>query len=326
MANIVKRSLLWVAGGAMLAGLTWGIQSGTIAQAQNEDDPGKAIRCANRLSISLLGNAAQGELLSSADPQASVDRLLEDPIFVERFSRYINSKMNEAPGAVAIEDSAYYLMKHVLQNKLPWKDFFTGTFDLTATGQGAAATVNVVQNPNGIGYFRNRAWMERYAGNELTGLRLNAAYRIPHNIVGLELLATTNAPGADVSASGRAAPACKGCHFEGWYALDKTSAILGRVQRSGPNNATVTFLPSDGTPKEVLGGQMLKDDKDLINALVSSEQHLVHSCRLAFGYLYGRHENACEGEVFDACVDALKATGKIQAGLGAIAKDESFCQ
>ncbi len=324
MANIVKRSLLWVAGGAMLAGLTWGIQSGTVAQAQNEADAGKAVRCANRISIAFLGNAAQGELLSSSDPQASVDRLLEDPVFIERFSRYINSQMNDAPGAIAIEDSAYYLSKHVLQNKLPWKDLFTGAFDFTATGTGAAATVNVTQNPNGIGYFRNKAWMERYAGNELTGLRLNAAYRIPHNVVGLKLLATTNAPGADVSASGRSAPACKGCHYDGWYALDKTSAILGRVQRAA--NGTITFQPSDGTAKDVLGGQMLKDDKELVNALVSSEQHLVHSCRLAFGYLYGRNENACEAEVFDACVDALKSSGKIQAALGAIAKDETFCQ
>jgi len=324
MANIVKRSLLWVAGGAALAGLTWGLQSGTIAQAQNDPDPGKAVRCANRLSIAFLGNAAQGELLSSTDPQASVDKLLEDPVFIERFARYINSQMNDAPGATAIEDSAYYLSKHVFQNKLPWKDFFSGAFDLTTTGTGAAATVNVAANPNGLGYFHNKAWMERYAGNELTGLRLNAAYRIPHNIVGLRLLATTNAPGADVSATGRAAPACKGCHFEGWHALDKTSAILGRVQRAA--NGMITFQPADGTPKDVLGGQMLKDDKELVNALLSSEQFLVHSCRLAFGYLYGRNENACEAEVFDACVDALKASGTIQSGLGAIAKDESFCQ
>ncbi len=323
MANIVKKTLLWVSGGAMLAGLAWGLQVGGLAQAQNEADQGKSVRCANRLSIAFLGNAAAGDLAASQDPQSQVDKLLEDPVFIERFARYINSQMNDAPGATSVEDSAYHLSKYVVQNKKAWKDLFSGPYDVVATGTGAAATVSVTDKADGLGYFRSKAWLERYAGNELTGLKLTSAYRIPHNIVGLRLVATTNAPGADVSATGRAAAACKGCHFDGWYALDKTAQILSKVQRQGQ---TITFLPPDGQAKQVLGDQMLKDDKELVTALVSSDQFLVNSCRLAFGYLYGRNENACEAEVFDACVDALKSSGQMQAALGAIAKDQSFCQ
>jgi len=323
MANFVKKTMVWVSGGALLAGLAWSIQGGTQAQAQNDPDPGKALRCANRLSISFLGTSAAGDLLSSNDPQALVDKLLEDPVFIDRFSRYINSQMNDAPGAASEEDGAYHLSKYIVTNKAPWKDLFVGAYNITATGNGAARTVNVTQDPNGLGYFRSQPWLLRYAGNELTGLKLNSAYRIPHNVVGLRLVATTNAPGADVSATGRAAPACKGCHFDGWYALDKTSQVLSKVQRQGQN---VTFVPPDGQPKDVLGGFKLKDDKELVTTLVNSDQFLVHSCRLAFGYLYGRQENACEAEVFDACVDAIKASGTIQAALGTIAKDADFCQ
>ncbi|WP_141734453.1 hypothetical protein [Oligoflexus tunisiensis] len=324
MSTHIKKTVLGA--GAVLAiaaGVLTNLEIGTQAQAQNDADPGKGVRCATRLSVSFLGTSPSDALLQSADPQSQVDTLIADPIFQERFARFINSVMNDAPGATSEEDGAYHLGKYILQNNKPWKELFNGAYNIVATGNNNNRTVNVQPDPNGLGYFRSQAWLERYAGNELTGLKLNSAYRLLNNVVGLQLVATTNAPGADVSAAGRASPACKGCHFDGWYALDKTAQILTRVQRQGNN---VTFTPTDGQAKEVLGGLMLKDDKELVDAMVNSEQFAFNACRTVFKYLYGREENACESAVFDKCVESLNASGMIQSALATVAKDPSFCQ
>jgi hypothetical protein len=324
MSTNLKKTIIGVGAAlAVAAGVYTSLQIGGKAQAQNDADPGKNVRCATRVAVSILGTSPTPELLQSTDPQSQVDTLLADAAFQERFARFVNSIMNDAPGATTEEDAAYHLGKYILQNAKPWKELFNGPYNIVATGAANNRTVAVQPDPNGLGYFRSTAWLNRYAGNELTGLKLNTAYRIPNNVLGLHLVATTNAPGADVSATGRAAPACKGCHYDGWYALDKTALILTRVQRQGNN---VTFTPTDGTAKEVLGGLMLKDDKELVNAMVDSEQFAFNACRTVFQYLYGREENACEAAVFDKCVDAFKSSGMIQSALSTVAKDPSFCQ
>jgi len=192
-----------------------------------------------------------------------------------------------------------------------------------ATGTGAARTVSVRTDANGLGYFRSPAWLARYAGNELQGVKIATVYRMINNTTGLNLSAVTTAPGADVSANGRAAAPCKTCHYDNWYALDKNAALLDRrVPMSNPPR----FTPGDGQPKEVLDGQMLRNDKEFVQALVDSPDFTFHACRLAFSYLYGRSENACEGALFDSCVEAFKSTGSITSALATVAKDASFCQ
>jgi hypothetical protein len=311
--------LLWAAlVGAGVAGLT-GVGASK-ADEPDQDPVAKRERCAVRVSIATLGTSPNAALQGAADPQSQVDAILKTPEFIERFSRFVNSKFNETPGANSAEDASYHLAKYVLTNNKQWKELFVGQYNVvTANNQ---VTVNV--DPNGLGYFRSRAWMERYAGNELAGLKINTAYRMMQNVLGLKLMATTNAPGADVSATGRQAAACRGCHFDGWFALDKVAEVLGRVSRA---NNTVTFTPYNGAPQALLGGAaMAKDDKDVVNALVASENFTFNACSLGFQYLYGRKENVCEAPVFDKCVDAIKSTGMIQDGLAAIAKDMTFCQ
>lgn len=312
--------------GAMAMAASWFFfspHSATEAKAQSDIDPGKNLRCATRLSVAFLGTSPAADLLQATDPQSKVDQLIVDPNFQERFARYINSIMNDAPGATTEEDAAYHLSKYVLQNGKPWKDLFTGPYNITATGAANNRTVSVQADANGLGFFRTQPWLLRYAGNELTGIKLNTAYRLQNNVLGLTLTATTNAPGADVSASGRQAAACRGCHYDGWYALDKTAALLSKVQRQGQN---VTFTPADGQAKDALGGLMLKDDKELVTAMVDSEQFSFNACRTVFKYLYGREENSCEGAVFDQCMEALKSSGMIQSALSTVAKDPGFCQ
>lgn len=308
---------------ALLGGLLCLLPTPPTAQAENEADLGKNARCATRLSISLLGSSPSAELLASADPQSMVDALIADPAFVERFASFINSKFNDGAGATSEEDSAYHMSKYILNKKEPWKNIFVAPLNVTASGPANNRVVSVAADPAGLGYFRSQPWLLRYAGNELTGMKLNTAYRMMNNVLGLNLVATTNAPGADVSAAGRASPACRSCHFDNWWALDNAASVLSKVVRNGD---AVTFTPSDGTPKAVLGGVMVKDDKEFINAMVESEHFAFNACRLVFNYLYGRPENACESPTFDACVSAFKSTGLMQSAVGSVAKDPNFCQ
>lgn len=281
------------------------------ADAQAEE---KAERCATRLSIAMLGKTPSPELLASKDPQAAVDELLEDATFVERFARFVNAEFNPEPGETVPEDASYTLAKYVLTNDRPWKEMFVGQYDVTDT---------VTPDPEGLGYFRSDAWMRRYAGNEEAGYRLVGAYRILQNTTGLALTATTAVEGVDLSAKGREAGGCRGCHYENWYALDKVARVLSRRKGMGAN---MTFLPPTEGPQQILGGQTIGSDAELVGALVGSTNFRINAVRLAFEYLYGRPETTCEGVVFDKAVDAFDASGSMKDALATIAKDPTFCQ
>lgn len=304
--------------GPILAGalaLTVGLAKPQRATADGAAEAAeKRERCATRLSIALLGQSPTAELLAAQDPQASVDTMLKDPDFVERFSRFVNSQFNPEPGANVQEDASYTLAKYVMTNDKPWKDMFVGPYDVTDT---------VTDDPDGLGYFRSTAWMRRFAGNELAGYRIVAAYRILQNTTGLALTATTAVDGVDLSAQGRQAPACAGCHYQNWYALDKVAKILSKRNGEGNN---MTFTPPNEGAQQILGGKAIANDKELVESLVASENFKFNACRLAMGFLYGRDENTCEAKVFDACVDAFTAKGTMTAAVATIAKDPTFCQ
>jgi hypothetical protein len=259
--------------------------------------------------------------MGSATPQSAVDAMVKTPEFIERFSRFANTLMNDEPGANSAEDASFHVIRYILQNNRPWKDAFIGGLNVTNQNN----QVTVVEDANGLGYFRSKAWMDRYAGNELDNLKIVTAYRMLNNALGLKLTATTNAPGADVSAAGRASPACRGCHLDGWYALDKVADVLTRVRRE---NGNVTYVPppNPDTARSILGGKMVKNDQELMNTLVDSEHFQFNACRTAFKFLYGRAENVCESQAFDKCVEAFKADGMIQTAIATVAKDASFCQ
>src|SRR4051812_24336131 len=71
-------------------------------------------RCATRLSGVLLGKTPTAALLSSADPQVSVDTMLAAPEFVDRFARWVSSHFNVDPGDTPPEDASYFMAKYVL--------------------------------------------------------------------------------------------------------------------------------------------------------------------------------------------------------------------
>jgi hypothetical protein len=295
--------------------------SSKTAHATGEDMTQTDARCATRLSIALLGVSATAAELASTTPQAAVDAMLVDPRFQERFASFVNARSNASPGLTPEEDAPYWLAKYILQNNRPWKEMFVGPYNVDLDGAGK--NVVVTNDPNGLGYFRSKPWLIRYEGSEQAGIKISTAYHIMQNVVGLELVASTNAPGADLTATGRMASPCNGCHFAPWFALDRVASILTVRKGSG---AATTFLPPAQPSANILGGLTIHDDGELVQALVANDAFKVHACRTAFQFLYGRGENTCEGVLFDKCVDALTGAGTMQAALGAIAKDASFCQ
>jgi hypothetical protein len=288
-------------------------------RAEDPDAVAKRERCATRVSITLLGKAPSTSLLASTNPQAEVDGILSTDAFAERFARFTNSAMNEAPGTTPAQDATYYLAKYILENDRPWKELFLGAYGLSVNG----TTITVTQDPNGLGYFRFDAWLRRYAGNEPAGYKLSTAYRVLRNTVGLQLEAVTTGPDIDISASGRQATECAGCHYEGWFALDKIARVLTRRQGTG---SAMTFVPPTDGPQQVLDGITVSNDKELLTALVDSEAFRFRTCRLAFRYATGRDESECEGATFDTCMDEFAAKGTVQAAVASIVKSPGFCE
>lgn len=275
-------------------------------------------RCANRLSIAIVGKGATAEQLAAADPRAAIDGLINSGDFRERFARFINQEFNEAPGALTssafLEDAPYHLTKVVLESGKPWSDLFLGPYNIVSTFSEA----QVKNDANGLGYFRVPAWYLRYEGNEPNKIKIATAYRIMNNVVGLHLTASTGNPDTDQTATGRQAQPCAGCHYDKWYALDKVASVLS-LKGEG-------YAAYKAGPKEMFGGQMISNDKEMVTALVKSENFSVNACRLAFKYLYGREDNRCEGPLLDQCVETFKAKQTMQSALSLIANDKTFCE
>jgi hypothetical protein len=264
-------------------------------------------------------------MLASTNPQSQIDTLMQDPAFVERFASFINATFNSMPSTMPEQDAAYWLTKVILTTNQPWKQLFVGPYRVDPPDPTAGGDPVVVNDPNGLGYFRSMPWEIEYEGNELAGYKLRTAYRMMNNIIGLHLVPATNAPGADVSATGRQRAQCAGCHYNSVFALDKIARVL--TFRNG-TGASTTFTPPDPTqvPQVVFGGISVSNDADVVHALVNSASYSFRACRMAFLYLYGRNEYTCDGPLFDACVDAFNSDGMMQTALKTVAADASFCQ
>ncbi|HLU66644.1 MAG TPA: hypothetical protein VKZ63_10230, partial [Kofleriaceae bacterium] len=281
------------------------------------------VRCATRVSLALTGRSPSEELLAAADPQSMARALMATPEFADYFARFVNASFNPEPGMSPAEDASYYLARKIIEEGRPWAELFNGPYRVRPVDIDGKASAEVIDDPDGLGYFRSPVWMRRYAGNEEDGYRLTAAYRILQNTVGLSVDGVDNVPDADLSATGRMAPACRGCHYDSWFALDKVAKILSRRQGEGDQ---MTFIPPDEGPQEILGGITIGNDAELVNALVESDDFRFRVCRMSFQFLYGRDETTCEGTLFDACMAAFAESGEIQSALEVIVTDPGFCE
>jgi hypothetical protein len=308
---------------ALVAVLT-GTPRRAVAEPATADLAEKAERCTTRVYTAMVGDGAPATALAQPNPQATFDALVKDPRFQDRFARFINAQFNPTPGATPAEDGAYYMTKFILTQDKPWSDAFVGRYDVAPQDPTKADSEAVVTpSPEGLGYFHSRAWMVRYAGNEGAGIRIKAAYRMMQNTIGLKISATTSLPDADVSAGGRQAVQCAGCHYQPWFALDKVATVFGKKSGMGVDTK---FAASTEGAQTILGGITISNDRELAEALVANEAFNVNTCRLAFRYLYGRLENSCEGPLFDQCVEAFKKDKKITSALAVVAKDPTFCE
>ncbi len=316
--TLLALALPALAAGAALATNT-PIIRGAHAEGSAGDQAEASERCAIRIAIALEGKSADAALVANPDPQKAIDGMLASPEFADRYARFINSQFNGGPAATPAEDPVYYLAKYVVSQQKPWSELFVGGYSVTAASDGKSMDVSA--DANGLGYFRSAAWMKRYAGNEPNGYMLSASFRILSNTTGLTLTPSVGNPGDDRTASGRSAAACKSCHFDDWYALDKFARLLPlKVVGSDPPKFTAATAGS-----QQLLGKTITDDKVLVQTLVASDPWKFAQCRNVFQFLYGRSENQCESKVFDACVDALTTTKTIQSAVAAVAKDPSFC-
>lgn len=60
---------------------------------------------------------------------------------------------------------------------------------------------------------------------------------------------------------------------------------------------TMRFEAPTAGPQQLLG-KTVSDDKGLVTALVNSPDFEFNVCRVAFGFVHGRNELACEGPLF----------------------------
>lgn len=295
------------------------VGKGAHAEGAEEDNAQVTERCAVRLAIALTGASPEKAVFESKDPQGAVDAMLASPAFADRYARFINAEFNGGPAETANEDPVYWLAQHVIAADRPWADLFVGPFSVNP-GPGDAMLIG--SDPEGLGYFRSPAWMKRYAGNEPEGAMLVAAFRILANTTGLELVPSVGNPGDDRTTTGRQATACKGCHYDEWYALDKFAKLLPKKVGEGDE---VNFARQTPEPQQLLG-KTLGDDRAMVQALVDSPAWKFSQCRNVFKFVYGRPENQCEAALFDKCVDALDEGKTIRAAVAAVVKDPSFCR
>lgn len=320
--RIGRRPLSWTLSATALVAIATGavlaLTPASPAQAEDADSAEARERCSIRLSLSLLGESPDASLLAASNPQSRVDAMVGSEKFVNRFADFINSQLAGTPSPDANRDPVYFLAHHVLAENKPWSDLFIGKYDLIPTAGG----IDIVDDPDGLGYFRSELWLKKYAGNDEEGALLIPAFRITQNTTGLELAASVGVPEEDRGEEGRKAPACRSCHYDSWYALDHVANLLPR--RSGTGEDMV-LIPPSGDAQVLLDGRNVSSDAEYVRALVSSDAWYFNQCRRVFKFLYGREENTCEAVVFDECVDTLRSTQDIKAAVATVAKDPTFC-
>ncbi len=282
-------------------------------------------RCSIRVYTALT-NQIPTLAINGSDAREKLEDIFRSETFKEHFATFLNSKFNDEPGEYPGQEAPYFLAKHVLDNQLPFKDIFVGRYQVEPDPDRPRTTVPTVRiDENGLGYFSSREWMFRYAGNEEEGKRLVAAYRILNNTVGLKLSVVSSQPLSGPPAKDRSDPRCAACHYNSWYALDDVADILGTV-KVGANTQQTRFTPYNKGPVDRLGGIKIANPRQLVEALVESENFNVHACSLAFQFVSGREVNSCETNSFDACMRAFKKTGKIQDAISSFIKQANYCQ
>lgn len=272
--------------------------------------------CALKTAAVLTGDPIPN--LEHEDMAAFVAEQLASNKFVELFSAFVNTRFNRGLAMSAEEDAVFYVVRHVLENDLPWTDLYLGNWGWAGPG----GYPQVIDDPNGVGYFTAPAWVRRYAGNDLDGYMLFAAYRVVQNTTGIVLVPSPFNANADSNFEGRQRNECRHCHIDSAVALDKIARFFPRRTGFGTN---MVLTPPENGAQELLNGRTVHDLRELLGALLETDDYKFWTCRLVFEYTYGRAESACEAPLFDQCVATLEATNDIRQAVATVVGDPSFC-
>lgn len=268
-------------------------------------------------AAAVLGGDSNPHLEQHASLRSVIDAQLASDHFVETFAAFVNTRFNRGLAMTAEEDAVYYVVRHVLSNRLPWSQVYLGEFGWS----GPTGYPKIDPDPAGVGYFTAPSWIRRYAGNDLDGYMLFAAYRVIHNTTGVVLVPSPFNADANSNLAGRQRPECRGCHLDSAVPLDPVARFFPR--RSGFGDRMV-LTPAENTPAQI-AGRPVASLRELLQVLLATDDYRFFTCRMVFEYTYGRPESTCEALVFDRCVDALVATDDIRAAITAVVDDPAFC-
>lgn len=306
----VKRRLVYLSQGLVFLGAALSASVSALNEKQ----------CNQRLYNTLYGRPANESEINKADPISAVDSMLTNDAFYENFSRFANAHMNLVPESNRDANPVYNMIKNYIFNRdKQWYELFTAQVDVV--GQ------NVNPKTDAVGYFENRHWKKANAGNEEDGFKLRTAYRILNNAIGLNLEALTVTSDGGSGQNDRKNPdsVCVSCHFNLPFALDKVALILDRVDRRASDAQNTIFAAPLGPFPQTVYGQPISNLKELADMLVEREEFYTNACHVGFKFVFARQETSYESEVFSACIDKFKSTGKIQDTVRHFVKSELFC-
>lgn len=282
-------------------------------------DPDKV--CARRINNTLGINwrQAYSDVQAGQTAQSAVRTWLRRDEAIKTFAGFINSRFNGSPGVNTGEDTLFFAVKFILTNARPWRELYTGRYVVDFTNGQVAEDATFPA----LGYFGSKGWQKRYQGNEEAGYMLQASYRTLQNTLGIQLVAAANNATGDATATGRERVECRGCHYDSPYALDKVARLLPRRVGFG-GGARIEVVPVE--PQTLFNDVVVHSHEELLQTLVNSDHFTFWTCRLAFEFVYGRPESACEADIFDRCVDAFESTGMMEDALASLLEDPAYCQ
>lgn len=276
-------------------------------------------RCNLKLYNTLFDRAPSAAELEAPDPIDRLDRFLENEEFVDTFARFVNARMNWGPEDGRDRNPVYNMVRvYILGRSKPWSALFTDPVDIVGE--------NVNAQGDAVGYFENRHWKRRYAGNEEDGYKLRTAYLIMNNVIGLNLEAITVTSNGGSSRSDREDPnnVCFTCHVAADFALDKVARILDRVNREASDAQNTIFSPPEG-PSQVIYGSEVGDLRELAEMLVTLDDFNNNACRVAFAFIFGREEAGTEPDAFNGCLAQFRQTKDIKDALRHFLTSDLFC-
>lgn len=235
--------------------------------------------------------------------------------FVRAYAAFFAGRVNRQPPNNPHEAIYTYAAAWVLASDLPWKELFTRRMTCSADG--------CTDEPKApaIGVFGSGDWNNLYAGAAPDGAMLRGAANLLRAMTGLVLKPSPSNMAANNGASGRMRAECRGCHYDGAYALDHVTGLF-YWKKAADRPVVVAQTP---TAQVLLNQKTYASLDGFVEDLANSDTFRAWNCQLLFEYAYGRGPRACEAATYTACVASLRESGRLRDALSLIVEDPAFC-